>query len=183
MPTSCCETITPMVRFIKEVNPKSVLDVGAGCGKYGLLAREYLEIWQSRPYIADWIVRIDAVEIWGPYLQYPGFGYYNQVYNMDIREYVKDMPQYDLAICGDVLEHLAKGYGWEVLSRLLSKCRYVLVSLPLGKWPCPEYAGNPYEKHISTWDMDDLDRLPVEDIEFVQEPRTIAVALIKGYLN
>ena len=29
-------------------NPSSVLDIGTGFGKYGLLCREYLELWDGR---------------------------------------------------------------------------------------------------------------------------------------
>ena len=37
--------ITDIMQLITIANPKSILDIGVGFGKYGYLSREYLEIW------------------------------------------------------------------------------------------------------------------------------------------
>jgi len=48
MPTSDLYNITPILTIISNLKPKKILDVGCGFGKYGLLMREYLEVWQER---------------------------------------------------------------------------------------------------------------------------------------
>ncbi len=187
MPTSLYETIGPMLEFIRRVRPQTVLDVGSGCGKFGLLIKEYVDVWDERIKKEEWTTQVDAVEIWKPYLEYPVYqGYYRNLYNMDIVEFSKTMPQYDLAICGDVIEHIEKEQGWDVLHRLLDNCKYILLSLPLGSWPFRNYGENKYEDHISTWDVEDLHQLPIEECQYVIWPKRrdaeIAVALIKGNL-
>ena len=45
MPTSLYTQITKILDAIVHTNPQSVLAIGTGFGKYGLLCREYLELW------------------------------------------------------------------------------------------------------------------------------------------
>jgi len=47
MPTSHPFQLDDIVQLIIETAPLSILDIGVGFGKYGLLAREYLEIWDQ----------------------------------------------------------------------------------------------------------------------------------------
>ena len=62
VPSSDFNQIGPIVELIVLANPQSVLDVGCGFGKYGVLAREYLELWDGRQRYGDWTRRIDAIE-------------------------------------------------------------------------------------------------------------------------
>ena len=62
MPSSQANQIPAIVNVIKEANPKSMLDIGPGFGKYGMLAREYLELYDGREKYNDFQVRVDAVE-------------------------------------------------------------------------------------------------------------------------
>src|SRR4051812_22928392 len=55
MPTSFVDHITPIMRYVMQRNPDTILDIGAGYGKYGLLCREYIDKW-------PWTKVIDAVE-------------------------------------------------------------------------------------------------------------------------
>jgi hypothetical protein len=43
MPTSYYVQISTTIQIIQDINPKSVLDVGAGFGKYGVLCRKMLD--------------------------------------------------------------------------------------------------------------------------------------------
>ena len=73
---------------------KRILDVGPGQGTYSDLLRDHG-------------YRIDAVEIWAPYVDQFGLrAKYDNVYIADIREF--DIEDYDFIILGDVLEHLNK---------------------------------------------------------------------------
>jgi len=146
-------------------NPKSILDVGVGYGKWGLLCRELLESWQKRIYPGRWEVWIDGVEICREYIKkFPWLlEFYDMIYIEDISS-PECMPlqfDYDLCICGDVLEHIEKPSAIETIKRLQKKCKAILVSLPCGEgWLDNVIAGdNPYEKHKSVWDGTEMSAL------------------------
>ena len=67
MPTSHWNQINEIIGLVMTVRPKSVLDVGVGFGKYGVLLREYLELWDGREQYDDWVCRIDGVEAYHDY--------------------------------------------------------------------------------------------------------------------
>lgn len=60
MPSSRMENVAPIMFLAEELRPNSILDVGPGYGKYGMLMRERIDDFQGN-------VRIDAVEIFCPY--------------------------------------------------------------------------------------------------------------------
>ena len=63
MPTSHHSQINQIMQFVVLTDPKSLLDIGVGFGKYGFLAREFLELWDGREEIGNWTRRIDGIEI------------------------------------------------------------------------------------------------------------------------
>ena len=69
---------------------------------------------------------------------------------------VVDWPRlgpFDLAFCGDVLEHMTKPEALDLLDRLLGQCRAVVISLPIKLMPQGEWEGNPFEAHVKDdWD-------------------------------
>jgi len=138
MPTSEHSQIPKIVDVIASLKPRRVLDVGAGYGKYGLLAREYGEA-----------ERVDAVDA-----NAPRFPVYDHVYLGDIRRLDAVLPEgetpYDLALFIDVIEHLEKDEGWRVLDDLTRRAKLVLVTTPFGFRP-QEIPGMPYETHRSGW--------------------------------
>ena len=69
MPSSRPEIIPPIVCAMSMVDPKTLLDVGCGFGKFGFLAREYLGIWHNPDGGKHKIERIDAIEAWAPYIK------------------------------------------------------------------------------------------------------------------
>jgi hypothetical protein len=48
--------------LVVNLNPSSVLDIGTGFGKYGLLCCEYLKLWDGRENYSHFLRRIDGVE-------------------------------------------------------------------------------------------------------------------------
>ena len=48
MPTSFHHHISKMVDWVVRLQPRSILDIGVGFGKWGFLCREYLDIFQGR---------------------------------------------------------------------------------------------------------------------------------------
>jgi hypothetical protein len=137
MPTSEHWQIPWIVDLIQREAPSTVLDVGAGYGKFGVLVREYVDP-----------ERLDAIDA-----NQPRFPVYDNVYQGDLRQVETLLPgdrRYDLALFIEAIEHLEKDEGWRVLEHLASRARRVLVSTPWGFRP-QEVAGNPYETHRSGW--------------------------------
>lgn len=139
----------------------SVLDVGAGFGKYGVLCREYLELWDGRYKYHEFQRRIDAVEVFADYITPLHKFIYNNVYTEDILTLIPklDIKYYDMVLLIDVLEHFEHSIGQTLLDRLLTidrKAKGVLVSTP--KNPLPQNAkfGNEYEIHRSKWTEQEL---------------------------
>ena len=76
-----------------DINPHSVLDIGPGFGKYGVLCREFLEIWDGR-YEYKFKRRIDCVEVFPDYITDLHRYIYNSIYTadaMDNFDYSKTM--------------------------------------------------------------------------------------------
>jgi SAM-dependent methyltransferase len=138
MPTSEHWQIPRVVDVIAREAPRSVLDVGAGYGKYGVLAREYAPV-----------ERLDAIDIAAP--RYP---VYDHTYVGDLRAIDRllpaDAPRYDLALFLDVIEHLEKPEAMALTDALVRRCARVLITTPLGFRP-QEVPGLPFETHRSGW--------------------------------
>ncbi len=121
-----------------------ILDVGPGWGTYSQMLREEGQTWH-------------AVEIHEPYVErFQLESLYEQIFIADIREFEPEI-QYDLIICGDVLEHMQNAEAVLVLEKLLEKSQYIIVSLPLdAETNAPPGTGdidwnNPYELHVGQW--------------------------------
>jgi hypothetical protein len=56
--------------------------------------------------------------------------------------------KYDVAFCGDVLEHMTKKEAVSLVSELLHCCCFVIISIPIVYFYQDAIEGNPYEKHI-----------------------------------
>ena len=138
MPTSEFRQIPYVLEVLARQRPRTVLDVGAGYGKYGFLAREF-----------GGAERVDAVDV-----AEPRFAAYDHVWVGDIRALDRLIPagasRYDLALFIDVIEHLEKPEGYALLDDLTRRAGAVLVTTPLGFRP-QEVPGMPFETHRSGW--------------------------------
>ncbi|RME82607.1 MAG: glycosyltransferase family 1 protein, partial [Planctomycetota bacterium] len=68
MPTSLPNQINEILTLILGVAPQSVLDIGVGFGKYGFLAREYLEMEHGQGTYGKWTKRIEGIEAFEEYI-------------------------------------------------------------------------------------------------------------------
>ena len=129
--------------------PRSVLDVGAGAGMW-------IDALAHRaPGPQHWT----ALEVWEPYIsQFRLTERYSAVLLDDARS--ARLPDVDLAIAGDVLEHMERSDSEVLLERLLHHARHVLVSVPIIHYEQGALEGNPYETHVwhptHEWAMDVL---------------------------
>lgn len=168
MPTSKLSAALPVILALQEAvagkGSFSMLDVGPGYGKYGLLAREYLH----------GLRRLDAIEAEGRYLTPVLWEVYDWVQLGDVR----DMPSeffdpYDVCLFADVIEHLTKADGHEVLARITCP---VVITTPSVWFQNPEADnGWPTERHRSIWGPQDFNRMTKvrmleEDVMLVAVP-------------
>lgn len=163
MPTSHFNKIPAVMgvtQYFPDESIKSVLDIGVGFGKYGLLMREHLDIRKGRYTKVEWKTRIDGVEAFLPYLTRVHTYVYDRLFTGDIRELWKDLPVYDIVVLSDVLEHMPVEDGTMLLINLLArKCnKAMVVSFPpvFGEHSNRGYENNPYEKHQCQWKLPDF---------------------------
>ena len=156
MPTSHFQQLNEIMRLVMICKPKSVLDIGVGFGKYGMLCREYLELWSG---YNQQQVRIDGIEVFQKYLNELHDCIYNQIFVGDALDVLPMLGRhYDLILLIDVLEHFHFDDGLKVLKRCGEIGDNVLVSTPREFKPQSASAdGNEFEIHRSHWELSDLD--------------------------
>jgi hypothetical protein len=132
------------MRRIKELNPKTVLDVGTGMG-------DYLELIKT--YVSPEIV-VHGVEVWEPYVkEYSLDKRYDKLIIQDVREMTEF--EYDLVILGDVLEHMPETDAVALWGTVSKQAKHALISIPIGHHPQGAWGGNPYEiHHEEDWSVD-----------------------------
>lgn len=75
----------------------------------------------------------------------------------DIISYVENMQtDFDCVLLLDVLEHLTKTDGQDLLANLKQHTKRIVIWLPLGNCPQDPYDGNERQLHQSTWHENDL---------------------------
>ena len=151
MPTSDPHNISPIMAIIQQLAPKSVLDVGCGFGKYGVLLREYLDVWHKRYDRAQWEARIVGVEAFEGYRNDLWSAVYDQVHVADIRDVLPSLGRFDVALVADVIEHFELPTARQLVDNLLAVCDHVVISTPSDFYPQADEFGNEYERHRCHW--------------------------------
>lgn len=145
---SCRPDIIPNVIYkLMEMKPKTILEVGIGFGKWGVLCKEYLKFWCNYEPV------IDGVEAFSEYKS-GAHNVYRTVFYSDIISVAENLKigDYDLLLMIDVIEHLKKEDG----ANLLSMASNYLVSTPAYWAEQGAVFGNEYERHVSKWAFQDF---------------------------
>jgi SAM-dependent methyltransferase len=167
--------------FILSHGPiKRILDVGPGSGNYHDLLTKYGE-YSDYPggtlNDVEWV----GVEIWEPYLNHFSLGSkYDKIIVLDIFDF--DWPdRYDIAILGDVLEHMPAIRGAAVVKQAVEHANWVIISLPIVDCPQEASYGNPYEAHIEQYNPSNLDSI-LKEFTVIDSylGETIGVFILKG---
>ena len=164
MPVSDINNIPPILHRVVKNNPKTVLELGIGFGKYGCLVREVLDAVHGRTRVHDSEVTLIGVEGY-PVYNNPNWGHYNAVLTEDFgnREKWNTYAGFDLVLAIDSIEHLDKDTGLELIKHLVTHNKEVIVSVPLGHWPQGPVFGNTYEVHRADWLQEDFILLAIEE--------------------
>lgn len=166
MPSSRPELIPFVVNLVMQLQPRSILEIGTGFGKYGFLFREYLDIWGAaadpeRLKRQNWQVRIDGIECFEPYISDIQRSIYDRLILGDALTEIDNLGRYDLIFLGDVIEHFPKEDG----RLLLDKChahagRLIVVTTPNYFNPQGAEYGNDHETHHCLWTREDFLHYP-----------------------
>lgn len=130
---------------------KRILDIGAGSGTYINLIKIKNQVCED----AEWI----GVEAWGEYIdRFDLRNKYNTVINQDARTLNWDeLGQFDVALAGDVLEHMTKAEAIELVDQILNHCNTLIISIPIIHMPQDAVEGNPFEVHVKDdWSHDEV---------------------------
>jgi hypothetical protein len=161
MPSSHHLQLNEIVDAIILANPGKLLDIGIGFGKYGFLAREYLELWNENGDYRNWKRQIDGIEAFEPYLTPAHRFIYNTIYTGDALKIIPELKDhYELILMIDVFEHFTFEEGWKLLGECRKKGRNLLISVPLDMSEQDDVFGNPFEKHKYPWKKRDFRTIP-----------------------
>lgn len=177
MPSSQHYHISKIMNLIVALKPNSVLDIGSGYGKYGVLCREYLELWDGRQNYNQRLRRIDSVEVFKDYITPIHDFVYDHVYVGNILTLIDEIHfHYDLVLLIDVLEHFSKTDGTFLLKTILERNGGIIISTPKNPTVQTGAFGNVFETHMSKWTKSELDA--IGDSLFIRD----SVSVI-GYLS
>lgn len=146
MPSCRPEVISDVLYKVLDLKPKTVLDVGVCHGKWGVLCDEYLRHW------CGIVPIIDGVEVFEAY-ESRAWNTYRKIYLGNVMDFLEVVPNYDLVLIIDVIEHLSREDGLKLLSTI--KGHYI-VSTPNYWNPQPAVGGNEHERHVSQWAASDF---------------------------
>lgn len=152
MPSSQFHQLNEIVEAIVLTRPRSVLDVGVGFAKYGVLTREYLDRGWCQPEGVERTCRVDGIEGFSAYVTPLHRLVYDHLYVGDAREILPRLEvHYDLALLIDVIEHFEMPDGMRVLHELSRHATNILVSTPRVFHTQHAVHGNEMEIHRSHW--------------------------------
>jgi glycosyltransferase involved in cell wall biosynthesis len=121
--------------IVGRVKHERMLDIGPGSGTYAKLFPD-----------AKWT----GIEIFKPYVEQYGLkDLYEEIIIGDVRDYdLSTLGRFDVAIAGDVLEHMTAEDAVLVVEKLKAVADTVIVSIPIGHHPQGEWEGNVHETHV-----------------------------------
>jgi hypothetical protein len=181
MPSSRPNVIPIVIHLVRQIRPRSILDVGVGFGKWGHLFREYTDINAAerdpaRYLRENWQIRIDGIEGHAAYLTDMHRFLYNEIYVGDAAALLPKLRRYDLVFLGDIIEHFEKLPGQQLLRDALDRADLaVIISTPKFETEQGELCANELERHRSLWSARDFKKWPGAQVKTVDGDTLIAV--------
>lgn len=147
MPSSDINNIAPILAVLQNSRPASVLDVGCGFGKYGYLAREYLDVQRGRLRRDEWQIRVVGVEAFAAYHNPVWDFIYDKVHIGKAEEVVPTLGTFDTIIMADIIEHFHKDAAEALVAQALKQCSMLIISTPAYFFSQGDLYGNEHERH------------------------------------
>lgn len=144
MPMSDGAVRDAAIAYIRDKGyPRKVLDLGVGYGFYGQVLSKFC--------------RVMGVEIWPEYLK-GLLNYYEMIFIKDIRhfDYETYVPDADLVVAADVLEHMTKEEAMDLVRVLKSLYPWLVITIPIQYCPQGAVGGNEHETHVYQWQRDEV---------------------------
>jgi len=135
-------------KFLNSKEKITLLDVGCGDGS----VLERLNLPKN--------FEVTGIDIYEPYLRLARKkGIYKRLIRLNVRK-ITTKEKYDIVLASHILEHLDRKEGEKFIEKLekIAKKRVIVIT-PVGCFPQEEYDENPYQKHKSHWEVNDLRRL------------------------
>ena len=178
MPTSAKTFDKEVQELLEKYVSKGMtkfLDVGAGSGKYGKMLSS-MPVWDYTKF------QVDAIEPEEQYrIDYRLKGIYSNIFGFEVQKFIGLFPSYcaNVVIFGDVLEHLPKSAGIDVLEHFIYRSNFIIVVVPksLVQFSKEEYTNN--EDHNSIWHPAVLEAYRGT----VKEKNNKILATIPGFFN
>jgi len=125
-----------------DLDNRVILDVGCGFGDWGFFIR-------TRKSGVPYLIGLD---IWRPYLEKVCLlKVYDDLIQVKLPQIPLKEKSVDISLACEILEHLPKSDGYELLRELERVTREMVVASAPLNLPQGEIHGNPFQKHISEW--------------------------------
>jgi len=166
VPSSRYDLIPKVLDIVIQQKPHSILDIGIGYGKYGMLFREYLDIWDVKTPYSERKLKLYGVEAFKEY-DNPIWQVYDNVLTKDVLSILpvlSGLGKFDLLFLGDVIEHLTKEEGKKILTEI-EYDKLIIITPKVVSVQDAVY-GNPFEIHKSSWsekDFPDMFKLEINN--------------------
>lgn len=155
-------------------NLQTVIDIGPGAGKYGRMVRD------AHPDAHITGLEIDA--------DYPDRFKLSRIYDQVLVQRGSEIMRWpnvggavwDLVIAGDVLEHMPKSEGLDLLHFLVYRAHYLWLVWPM-RYIQGDLDGHVSEAHVSVWTESDVCGLNADYVRFYSTP--LEGYAINGYPN
>lgn len=180
MASSFAEQIPIILHVVRQLRPTTVLDIGKGFGKYGLLLHEYCGVDYSRkpePGVAlkeQSSIAIDAVEVNRDYDFPHNNSLYREIFWQEVMAAYEALPQYDVVLMVDVIEHLSKENGVKLVEHFVNRGSVCVIASPREYFQQDLFDSH-WEHHQSFWTAADLRR--IANVEY-QSTRTGRVYVV-----
>lgn len=153
MPSSQPWRLSTVCNFIYQLKPGSVLDMGIGFGKWGVLAREYTDVANGLCAKAAWKLRLEGIEIFPAYRN-PLWEVYDKVHIGNAIEILPTLGKYDLILAIEILEHCKREDGLKLIAATRMHSKHFVISYSNSH--STAMYGNQHEAHVSKWTSADF---------------------------
>jgi hypothetical protein len=94
----------------------------------------------------------------------------DKIFNLNIKE-VDNLPDADCLMFWHGPEHLLKEEFLEILPKLEKKYKKLIFGMPWGEEPQGAAYGNPFEEHVSAWDVEEWEDLGYTVVKVVDRQK------------